>query len=234
MLWTADPLGAGFDSACAPDDCGAALDCPAVACCCHTPPPDAAPRLTPALATAAPTEVTRTASSIANARIAPYSRRSLNDTSPCLRRNYRSGAMHAYPSRYHHASIHEKRRAENSRLIPIAPLRPAILAENLHRHAGASGNRYHLRAHEVRANSGSHQVVSCGQRGTHVCGARRHCVLRVHVIDGGLQLNVHRSRSGRETDLPTNRAAILRKARVARQRELLAGLPRSRAFIVES
>ena len=234
MLCIADPLGVGFATDCVPDDCGAAFDCPVVACCCQILPLGAAPHLTPALATGAPTAVTCAASSNTTTRMAPYARRSLNDTSPCRPRNYLAGASHAYPSRYHRGSARGKPGAENSRPTPIASLGPATLAENLHRHARASGNRDDLRAHEVRANTGSHQIVSRSQRGTHVCGTSRHGVLRVHVIDRGLQLNVHRSWSGRETDLSTNRAPILGKTGTVRQRELLPRLPGGWGFIIES
>jgi hypothetical protein len=55
--------------------------------------------------------------------------------------------------------------------------------------------------------------------------ASGHHVLCVHVLDRGLQLNVHRSRSGGETDLPTDRPAILRKTGITRQRKRLARLP---------
>jgi hypothetical protein len=234
MLCIADPLGVGFGPDCVPDDCGAAFDCAVVACCCQILPPGAAPQVTPRLATAAPTAVACSASSNTTTRMARCARRSLNDTSPRRPRNYRAGASHAYPSRYHRGSTRGKPCAENSHPTPIASLGPATLAENLHRHARASGNRDDLRAHDVRANTASHQIVSRSQRGAHVCGTRRHGVLRVQVVDRGLQLNVHRSWSGRETDLPTNRAPILGKTGIVRQRELLPRLPRSWGFMIES
>src|ERR1700722_14955957 len=108
MLCVAESPGCGFGPCCVPDDCGAALDFPAVACCCQTAPPAAVPRVTPLLATAAPTEVPRTAKSITTARMLATFRRSLNDTSPCRRRNYRTLGGHAYPSRYHRGRTHRK------------------------------------------------------------------------------------------------------------------------------
>ena len=36
-----------------------------------------------------------------------------------------------------------------------------------------------------------HQIISRGQRRTHVCRPRRHRVLCIHVVDRGLQLDVH-------------------------------------------
>jgi hypothetical protein len=53
---------------------------------------------------------------------------------------------------------------EKSPLLRIAALPAAVLSEDLQGHARATGNRDHLRSHEVCAHTGSHQIVPRGQR----------------------------------------------------------------------
>src|SRR5580700_4806873 len=108
-----------------------------------------------------------------------------------------------------------------------------LLAQDLHRHTRLTSNRGHLGSHKVCAHTSGHQVVASGQCRIHVPRAGGHGMLRVHIVDRGLQLNVHSCRHRRETDLPTNHASVLRESSITGQRKQLAGLCCSRPFIVE-
>src|SRR5271170_6460292 len=232
MLCIADPLSGGSVPFCVSDDCAAPLDWLAVACC-WLPSRGTARTVPPALAIAPPMKVPRAGDSNAIARTVAYPRRSINDASPGQRPIRGYPAAHSQLARYHYKHVRRKRRAARNSLALIAPLPRPPLAQNLYRHAGAAGNRDHLRSHEVRAHPGGHQIISRGERRTHVCSAGGHRVLCIHVVDRGLQLNVHRSGSSGKADLPANRAAVLRKSCVTGQRKLLARLPRRRCFSVE-
>src|SRR5580700_83922 len=108
-----------------------------------------------------------------------------------------------------------------------------LLAQDLHRHTRLTSNRGHLGSHKVCAHTSGHQVVASGQCRIHVRRAGGHGIRRVHIVDRGLQLNVHSRRRRRETDLPPNHASVLRESSITGRRKLLAGLSFSRRFMVE-